>query len=162
SGVPALLLADRQPPLEKQCCMLQWFQRVKFRASATIALLTFLLCRVTSQAQGIVINEIMTSNTRTVLDENGDTSDWIELYNAGAAPVSLAGYGLSDDADLPFKCTFRNAEIGAGGFLLLFASGKDRQPGSIPPANPSAVAGLKVWLRADAVATSDPTQVRAS
>src|SRR5439155_23538044 len=35
-------------------------------------------------------------------------------------------------------------------------------PGSIPPTNPPAIAGLKVWLRADAVATNDPTQARAS
>ena len=103
--------------------MLQWFQRVKLRSSAAIVLLTFLVCRVTSQAQGIVINEIMTANTHTLLDENGDSSDWIELYNVDAAPISLAGYGLSDDAASPFKWTFRDAEIGPGGFLMVFASG---------------------------------------
>src|SRR5437867_2863485 len=162
SAMLALLLGDRRLPLEKQCWMLQWFRIVKFRSSAAIALLTFLLCRLTSQAQGIVINEIMASNTHTLLDENGDSADWIELYNPGAAPVSLAGYGLSDDPALPFKWTFRHAAIEPRGFLLVFASGKDRQPGVVAPSNPAAIAGLKVWLRADAVATNDPTQARTS
>ena len=116
----------------------------------------------TLPAQNVLINEVMSSNGHTLLDENGDSSDWIELYNAGAAPVSLAGYGLSDDPALPFKWTFRDAAIGPGGFLLVFASGKDRQPGVVGPTNPAAIAGLKVWLRADAVATNDPTQARTS
>src|SRR5436190_6368690 len=45
-------------------------------------------------------------------------------------------------------------------FILVFSSGKDRQPGVIAPTNPATVAGLKAWLRADAVATSDATEVR--
>src|SRR5262245_13829826 len=121
----------------------------------------FCLAR-TLPAQNLLINEVMTSNRRTLLDENGDSSDWIELYNAGPTPVSLAGHGLSDDPALPFKWAFRDAAIGPGSFLLVFASGKDRQPGMISPTNPPALSGLKVWLRADAVATNDPAQVRAS
>ncbi len=113
-------------------------------------------------AQTVLINEVMSSNGHTLLDENGDSSDWIELYNAGATRVSLAGFGLSDDPASPFQWTFRDAAIEPGGFLLVFASGKDRQPGSIPPTNPPALAGLKVWLRADAVAANDPAQARAS
>src|SRR6266550_5040709 len=114
----------------------------------------------TLAAQSVLINEVMTSNTHTLPDENGDSTDWIELYNAGAAPVSIAGYGLSDDPAIPFKWTFRDAAIEPGGFLMVFASGKDRQPGVVAPTNPATVAGLKVWLRADAIATSDATAVR--
>ncbi|TMP96860.1 MAG: lamin tail domain-containing protein, partial [Verrucomicrobia bacterium] len=113
-------------------------------------------------AQGVLMNEVMTANRNALLDENGDSSDWIELYNPDSAPVQLAGYGLSDDPAQPFKWEFRDITIEPGGFLVVFASGKDRQPGSVPPASPSAIAGLKVWLRADAVATNDPAQARAS
>src|SRR5262245_17871907 len=81
--------------------------------------------------QTVFLNEIMSANSRTILDENGDSSDWIELFNASAAPVNLAGWGLSDDAALPFKWTFRDTSLAPGGFLLVFASGKDRQPGSV-------------------------------
>ena len=52
----------------------------------------------TLPAQKVLINEVMSSNGHTLLDENGDSTDWIELYNAGATPLSVAGYGLSDDA----------------------------------------------------------------
>src|SRR5439155_3928932 len=31
-------------------------------------------------AQTVFINEVMSSNGGTLLDENGDSSDWIELY----------------------------------------------------------------------------------
>src|SRR5438034_1163370 len=92
---------------------------------------------------------MMTANSRTLLDENGDSPDWIELYNPGASPVSLAGYGLSDDPALPFKWTFRDATIDPGGFLIVFASGKDRQPGMVAPTNPPAIAGLKAGVGHD-------------
>jgi len=101
--------------------------------------------------QSVFLNEVVSANGSSLRDENGDSADWIELINSGAAAVSLAGYGLSDDAASPFKWSFRDASIGPGGFLVVFASGKDRQPGNVAPTNPPALAGLKVWLRADAV-----------
>ena len=33
-------------------------------------------------AQNIVINDVMASNQRTIFDEDGDASDWIEVYNS--------------------------------------------------------------------------------
>ena len=114
---------------------------MKCRSSAAIAALVLLHCHLTAPAQSIVINEVMTANSRTLLDENGDSPDWIELYNPGAAPVRLTGYGLSDDPALPFKWTFRDATIEPGSFLLVFASGKDRQPGIVAPTKPPAIAG---------------------
>ncbi len=35
----------------------------------------------------VVINEI--ASRGTIIDANGEQSDWIELYNAGATPVNL-------------------------------------------------------------------------
>src|SRR5207245_1300088 len=72
------------------------------------SLLTVCACFCLAQtlaAQSVVINEVMSSNTRTLLDENGDSSDWIELYNAGAAPVGIAGYGMSADPASPAQQT---------------------------------------------------------
>ena len=56
--------------------------------------------------QGIRINEIMSSNSATIADEDGDYSDWIELYNSGKDTVDLQGWGLSDNHDKPFKWIF--------------------------------------------------------
>ena len=75
-----------------------------------------------------LINEVMSSNTTTILDEDGDYSDWIELFNPGSTAINLTGYGLSDRVDDPFKWIFPNCNLDPGEHLLVFASGKDRTP----------------------------------
>jgi hypothetical protein len=102
-----------------------------------------------------LINEIMTSNITSVMDEyntndynclgswcdyllglepfgiaqyDGDYPDWIELYNPGETTIHLEGYGLSDDPAEPFKWEFPNYMIPPKGHFLVFASGKDRKP----------------------------------
>ncbi len=77
-------------------------------------------------AQDVVINEIMASNDGFLLDEDGDGSDWIELYNRSDACVALSGYALSDNAATPEKWMLPDTLLPARGFLLVFASGKDR------------------------------------
>ena len=41
---------------------------------------------------GILITEVLAANTRTVADDQGRYSDWIELHNPTDMPVSLTGY----------------------------------------------------------------------
>jgi hypothetical protein len=113
-------------------------------------------------AESVMSNEVMTSNGATLKDENGDSPDWIELFNPDPAAVSLAGYGLSDSKSQPFKWVFRNASIQGHGFLLVYASGKNRQPGDVTPIQPDSLPGLKVWLAADAINTNDTTKIRKS
>ncbi|MBN2011896.1 lamin tail domain-containing protein [candidate division KSB1 bacterium] len=76
--------------------------------------------------QSVIINEFMALNTTTLADENGDYSDWIELYNASDAPVDLHGWSLSDEAATLEKWVFPHVTITAKGYLVIFASGKDR------------------------------------
>jgi hypothetical protein len=76
--------------------------------------------------QQVVLNEIMASNSTTMPDEDGDYPDWIELYNAGSEPLNLAGFGLSDNWEQPFRWVFPEITLEPGGFLLVWASGKDR------------------------------------
>lgn len=79
----------------------------------------------------VVINEFMASNSRTIADEDGDFSDWLELYNAGAQPISLAGYGLSDDPGNPFRWVLPDIQLSPASHLIVWASGKNRaNPGS--------------------------------
>jgi hypothetical protein len=57
--------------------------------------------------------------------------DWVELRNTTAAPVSLAGWALSDEADTPMKWVFpATAQIPANGFLTVACSGRDLKPSS--------------------------------
>ncbi len=70
------------------------------------------------------INEVVSSNHAGLQDADGDEVDWIELYNDGLTSVSLEGFGLSDDPDLPLAWTFPDLTLPPGDFLLVFASGK--------------------------------------
>jgi hypothetical protein len=76
--------------------------------------------------QGIVINEVMASNQKTIFDEDETASDWIELYNNGSTSIDISGYGLSDDPMDLLKWRFDSTIIQPGGYLLIFASDKDR------------------------------------
>lgn len=69
----------------------------------------------------------MPLNGSTLADADGDYSDWIELYNTGDMPVDISGCGLTDDMNYPFKWTFPPIEIPPHGFLLIFASDKNRR-----------------------------------
>jgi hypothetical protein len=75
--------------------------------------------------QDVVINEMMSDNDNSVFDEDGESADWIELYNRGSSTVDLEGYHLSDDENDLQKWTFPQVELQSGNFLLVFASGKD-------------------------------------
>ena len=75
----------------------------------------------------VIINELMSSNGDTIIDYDGDYSDWIELYNPTNEPVNLSGYYLSDNMDNPFRWQFpNNTVIQPGEFLLIWASGKNK------------------------------------
>jgi hypothetical protein len=85
-------------------------------------------------SQSLFINEVMSSNSQTLADIDGDFPDWIELYNGSGATLDLEDWGLSDDLDDPFKWVFPSIALTAETHLLVFASGKDRteleEPGS--------------------------------
>lgn len=83
---------------------------------------------VLKAAAHVVINEFMAENKSGLADEDGAFSDWIELYNPTSASVNLAGMFLTDDAGKPQKWALPAASLPAGGFRIIFASGKDRGP----------------------------------
>ena len=79
----------------------------------------------------VVLSEIMADNEAALLDEDGDSSDWLELENTGATAVDLNGYYLTTDPLLLTEWQFPAVTLAAGEFLLVFASDKDRAfPGS--------------------------------
>ncbi|UCH13968.1 MAG: CotH kinase family protein [Bacteroidales bacterium] len=93
----------------------------------SLLLIIFLSVSIKALPQELVINEIMSSNTMTLADEDGDFSDWLEIYNYGATPVNLNGYGLSDNNSVPYMWIFPDITIQAGDYLVVFASDKDRK-----------------------------------
>ena len=77
-------------------------------------------------AQTVYINEVMSSNVSTIMDEDGEPSDWVELYNPGPAAVNLDQWGLTDNASNPYKWRFGDVSIQPGEFMMVWASNKDR------------------------------------
>jgi hypothetical protein len=76
----------------------------------------------------LTINEVMPVNTSTFPDNAADFDPWIELYNASPAPLSLAGFHLSDRYDDLIRWAFpSNASIGAGGRLLIWADAETNE-----------------------------------
>jgi len=48
----------------------------------------------------IVLNEVMASN-RSITNQNGQVTDWIECYNPATNATDLSGMSLSDRLDEP-------------------------------------------------------------
>lgn len=72
----------------------------------------------------VVINEVMTSNSSTLQDSDGDSPDWIELWNPTDKSISLKGYQLiHDETD---QWTFPSVTLAPDEFLIVYASGKNR------------------------------------
>ena len=73
-----------------------------------------------------VISEFVASNSNGLIDDNGGTTDWIEIHNSGPA-INLAGYSLTDDPSNPSKFVFSNQFLFADEYLVVFA-GNDADP----------------------------------
>ena len=97
-------------------------RRILCSVASALALLT-----VASRARAEVqISEFMADNVSVLQDEDLEYSDWIELYNAGGTAVDLTGWHLTDSITNLVRWTFPATNLPAGGFLLVYASGKDK------------------------------------
>ncbi|TMQ01901.1 MAG: hypothetical protein E6L09_01335 [Verrucomicrobia bacterium] len=77
-------------------------------------------------ALGVLISEFMADNKTTIHDEDGDSSDWIEIFNSGTSNINLGGWALTDNPQNLMKWRFPNLALAANSYALVFASGKDR------------------------------------
>ena len=66
--------------------------------AALLFALSFVTGFVTPRsAQALVITELMASNATTIADNDGDYSDWVEIFNNSASVANLGGMYLTDD-----------------------------------------------------------------
>jgi len=75
----------------------------------------------------VVITEFMAANIRTLADRDRESSDWIELCNAGMGMANLDGWFLTDDRKELKKWRFPATPLAPGEYLVVFASKKDRR-----------------------------------
>ncbi len=76
----------------------------------------------------VVINEGSNRNYLLLPDEDGEYPDWVELYNAGSAPVDLLNYSITDKLNNPTKWIFPSVILQPGQFLTVYCSDKNRRP----------------------------------
>lgn len=90
-------------------------------------ILCVLFFSVGTFAQGLMINEIMSNNKETLMDNEGGFSDWIELYNPTSEVIDLGSYHLSDDKRELSKWQLPKMDLLKGEYILIYASGKDKR-----------------------------------
>ncbi|MGI9243321.1 MAG: chitobiase/beta-hexosaminidase C-terminal domain-containing protein, partial [Verrucomicrobiales bacterium] len=73
----------------------------------------------------------MAANDSALYDEDGDSSDWIEIHNPDDVPHNLAGYFLTNDAGDLAKWRLPELTLNPGEFTVVFASNKDRDIGEL-------------------------------
>lgn len=79
----------------------------------------------------LFINELMSSNSSTITDPNGEFDDWIEIYNPNDVDVDLAGWFITDDLANLTKYQFdpegNDAVVPANGWLIIWADNQSAQ-----------------------------------
>lgn len=90
-----------------------------------------------------IISEFQANNENGIRDDDGDRSDWLEIYNPGPAVLNLGGWFLTDDPANLAQWRFPGINLPANRYLLVWASQKDR-------ANPAAPLHTNFKLAKDA------------
>ncbi|MFI7588840.1 CotH kinase family protein [Spongisporangium articulatum] len=129
-------------------------RRAAWAATAVAALLTALVVPGWSTAQAaaapgsVLISEVDWTDWAGALDSEGDRSDWVELAAPGSA-VDVSGFGLSNKTNSPYRWRLpQGTTVPAGGYLLVWLSGKDRVLGGQPHASFDIDGGDPVLLTA--------------
>jgi len=118
------------------------------------ALLVWTLGGIRAQ---VVINEACGNNWSVAEDQDGDNSDWFELYNAGTSSVSLADYSVKDNSGEQWF--FPSLTMNPGSFLLVFASGKDRTGSELHTSFKLSKEGDFIILKNHVLVTSDTFRI---
>ncbi len=104
-----------------------------------------------TQTGALIINEVCPDPKVGIPDEDNEIVDWLELHNTTDKSISLAGYCLSDKENKPLKWRFPDsATIPAGGYYLVYCSGKDKmQANGVPHTNFSISAERETLVLSD-------------
>ena len=80
-----------------------------------------------AQSGRVLITEFMAVNSNSIVDEDGQHSDWIEIYNATNEAIALGGWSLTDKDDNLRTWVFPDVVLQQDAYLVIFASGNDRR-----------------------------------
>ena len=108
---------------------------MKNQLISLLTVIILILSTQTSKAQGLVLNEILSSNKNGLTSLDGSHHDWIELFNNSSNSINLLNYSLSDDKENYQKWLFPDISIPPNGYLLVFTSGQENIIGAELHAN---------------------------
>ena len=91
-----------------------------------------LLCTHVTAAESVFISEFVASNSNGLRDEDGDFSDWLEIFNGGTNTVNLDGWFLTDTEGNLTRWRFPATNLPPNRFLVVFASSKNRAVAGAP------------------------------
>ena len=108
------------------------FKSLPFRILLGIALIALapeekLLAAEDHSQLTVQISEFVAINDSGIEDEDGDHSDWLEIYNFGDKTVDLHKAYLTDNSEERPSWRFPKTQIAAGEYLIIYLSGKDRR-----------------------------------
>lgn len=128
----------------------QWIDFVASTPNAT---------NVEIPAGNLLINELLSVNINSVVDDQGEHEPWIEIYNPGQDTIDLAGWYLSDDLNQRTKFRFdfgsQLTSVAPGEHLLLWSDGQPQQGPLHLSFRLSAVGGCLYLNKPDGVTLSD-------
>ncbi|MDB4701253.1 chitobiase/beta-hexosaminidase C-terminal domain-containing protein, partial [Akkermansiaceae bacterium] len=101
-------------------------QTLRFKILISSLSLLFVLSGFLQLQGAPRISEFVALNTRSLVDEDGDSSDWIEIENTDNTAVSLGGWYLTDDPKDLTKWEIPSVTLLPNDFLVIFASNKNR------------------------------------
>src|SRR4051812_50143583 len=106
------------------------------RRSLALAFL-WISCAATLHAQVYISEFVADNQVGAKVDEDGDHSDWLEIWNSGPTTVSLNGWYLTDTAGGPRKWGFSvvssSGTLGSETRLVVFCSPQDPETAAAPP-----------------------------
>src|SRR5207302_1893460 len=91
---------------------------MKIRRSLHVC--AFILVLALPTRATMYISEFMAANKSTIQDQDGDHSDWIEIYNSGPGKVDLTTWSLTDETTNLVKWRFPKVALLADEYLLVF------------------------------------------
>ncbi len=97
-----------------------------FSAGLLAILVTAAQTPLRTASASLMISEFQAVNNSTIRDEDGEYSDWIEIHNSSQVEQNLEGWFLTDSALALGKWRFPGVAVPAGGYLVIFASDKNR------------------------------------
>ena len=102
-----------------------------------------------SGSAALRINEVCSTNRKSVKAADGSSPDWIEIFNAGDTAADLSGIGISDGDKNRYKFKFPDgAKLGAGEYLIIFCDDTDSVTGELHAPFKISASGETVYLTA--------------